>query len=68
MILLTKLSVLYEQSKDLDRQNRVVDEIEKIVTEYSNIMDQAKEYLYNRKEELQVDCYCTIKSKKTSTR
>ena len=51
MILLTELSVLYEQSKNLDGQNRVVDEMEKIDTEYSNIMDQAKEYLYNRKDE-----------------
>ena len=42
MILLTELSVLYEQSKNLDGQNRVVDEMEKIDTEYSNIMDQAK--------------------------
>ena len=51
MILLTELFVLYEQSKNLDGQNRVVDEMEKIDTEYSNIMDQAKEYLYNRKDE-----------------
>ena len=51
MILLTELSVLYEQSKNLDRRNRVVDEMEKIDTEYNNIMDQAKEYLYNRKDE-----------------
>ena len=35
-------TVLYEQSKNLDRQNQVVDEMEKIDTEYSNIMDQAK--------------------------
>ena len=45
------LPILYEQSKNLDGQNRVVDEMEKIDTEYSNIMDQAKEYLYNRKDE-----------------
>ena len=51
MILLTELSVLYEQSKNLDGQNRVVDEMEKIDTEYSNIMDHAKEYLHNRKDE-----------------
>ena len=51
IILLTELSVLYEQSKNLDGQNRVVDKMEKIDTEYSNIMDQAKEYLYNRKDE-----------------
>ena len=51
MILLTELFVLYEQSKNLDGQNRVVDEMEKIDTEYSNIMDQAKEYLYNQKDE-----------------
>ena len=51
MVLLTELSVLYEQSKNLNRQNRVVHEMEKIDTEYSNIMDQAKEYLYNRKDE-----------------
>ena len=51
IILLTELSVLYEQSKNLDGQNRVVDEMEKIDTEYSNIMDQAKEYLYNQKDE-----------------
>ena len=51
MILLTELSVLYEQSKNLDGQNCLVDEMEKIDTEYSNIMDQAKEYLYNRKDE-----------------
>ena len=51
MILLTELFVLYEQSKNLDGQNRVVDEMEKIDTEYSNIMNQAKEYLYNRKDE-----------------
>ena len=51
MILLTELFVLYEQSKNLDGQNRLVDEMEKIDTEYSNIMDQAKEYLYNRKDE-----------------
>ena len=37
MILLTELSVLYEQSKNLDRRNRVVDEMEKIDTEYNNI-------------------------------
>ena len=30
MILLTELSVLYEQSKNLDRQNQAVDEMEKI--------------------------------------
>ena len=35
-------TVLYEQSKNLDGQNQVVDEMEKIDTEYSNIMDQAK--------------------------
>ena len=51
IILLTELSVLYEQSKNLDGQNRVVDKMEKIDTEYSNIMDQAKEYLYNRNDE-----------------
>ena len=51
MILLTELSVLYEQAKNLDGQNCLVDEMEKIDTEYSNIMDQAKEYLYNRKDE-----------------
>ena len=51
IILLTELFVLYEQSKNLDGQNRVVDEMEKIDTEYSNIMNQAKEYLYNRKDE-----------------
>ena len=51
MILLTELFVLYEQSKNQDGQNRVVDEMEKIDTEYSNIMDQAKEYLYNQKDE-----------------
>ena len=51
MISLTELSVLYDQSKDLDGQNRVVYETEKIDTEYSNIMDQAKEYLCNRKDE-----------------
>ena len=33
------------------KTNLVVDEMEKIDTEYSNIMDQAKEYLYNRKDE-----------------
>ena len=49
--MLTELSVLYEQSENLDGQNRVVDKMEKIDTEYSNIMDQAKEYLYNRKDE-----------------
>ena len=51
MILLTKLSVLYEQSKSLDGQSRMVDEMGKIDTEYSNIMDQGKEYLYNRNDE-----------------
>ena len=51
MKLLTELCVLYEQSKNLDRQNRIVGEMEKIDTEYSNIMDLAKEYLYNRKDE-----------------
>ena len=51
MILLTELSVLYEQAKKLGRQNCVVHEMEKIDTEYSNIMDQAKEYLYNQKDE-----------------
>ena len=51
IILLTELSVLYEQSKNLDGLNRVVDKMDKIDTEYSNIMDQAKEYLYNRKDE-----------------
>ena len=51
MKLLTELSVLYEQSKNLDRQIRIVGEMEKIDTEYSNIMDLAKEYLYNRKDE-----------------
>ena len=51
MILLTELSVLYEQSKNLDGKNRVVDEMEKIDTEYNNIIYQAKEYLYNRKDE-----------------
>ena len=29
----------------------MVDEMEKIHTEYSNIMNQAKKYLYNRKNE-----------------
>ena len=47
MILLTELSVLYEQLKNLDGQDRVVNEMENIDTEYSDIMDQAKEYLYN---------------------
>ena len=51
MILLTELSVLYEQSKEIDGQNPVVGEMEKIDTDYSNIMDQAKEYLYNRNDE-----------------
>ena len=41
MILLTELYVLYEQSKNLEGQNHVVDEMEKIDTKYSNIMDQA---------------------------
>ena len=52
--MLTELSVLYEQSKNLHGQNRVVDKMEKIDTEYSNITDQAKEYLYNRKDESSV--------------
>ena len=34
-------TVLYEQSKNLDGQNQVVSEMEKIDTEYSNIIDQA---------------------------
>ena len=51
MTLLTELSVLYEQSKNLDRQNCVVDEMEKIDAEYSNIINQAKEYLYNQNDE-----------------
>ena len=50
MILLTELSVLYEQPKRVDGKYRVVGEMEKIDTNYSNIMDQAKEYLYNRKD------------------
>ena len=37
--LLTEFSVLYEQSKNLDGQNRVVDEMEKIDAEYNNVMD-----------------------------
>ena len=51
MILLTELSVLHEQPKRIDGKNRVVGEMEKIDTDYSNIMDQAKEYLYKRKDE-----------------
>ena len=39
MSLLTEFSVLYEQSKNLDGQNRVVDEMEKIDAEYNNVMD-----------------------------
>ena len=42
MILLTELCALYEQSKSLGGKNRVFDEMEKIDTEYGNIMDQAK--------------------------
>ena len=42
IILLTELSVLHEPSKNLHGQNRVVDKMEKIDTEYSNITDQAK--------------------------
>ena len=51
MTLLSELSVLYEQSKNLDEQNRVVDQMKQIDEEYSNIIDQAKKYLYNRKDE-----------------
>ena len=51
MTLLTELSVLYQRSKDLDGKNCMVDEIEKIDEEYSNIMDQVTKYLYNRKDE-----------------
>ena len=42
MTLITELSVLCKQSKNLDGQNRMVDEMEIIDEEYSNIMDQAK--------------------------
>ena len=42
MMLLTDLCALYEQSKNLGGKNRVIDEMEKIDTEYGNIMDQAK--------------------------
>ena len=66
IILLTELSVLYEQSKNLDGQNRVVDKMEKIDTEYSNIMDQAKEYLYNRKDESSI-ITGTVRSKDFNT-
>ena len=51
MTLLTELSVLYQQSKNLDGKNCMVDEMEKIDEEYSNIMDKVTKYLYNRKDE-----------------
>lgn len=52
MALLTELSVLHEQSKNIGRQNCVIHEMEKIDGKNSNIMDQAKEYLHNRIDEL----------------
>ena len=43
--------MLYKELQNVDEKNRVVDEIKKKYEEYSNIMDQAKKYSYNRKDE-----------------
>ena len=43
--------MLYKQLQNLVEKNRVVDEIKKKDEEYSSIMDQPKNYLFNQMDE-----------------
>ena len=62
MEILSELCDLYEKAKNLDGQNYVVVEMEKLDDQYNDIMDKAKDYLYNRKDEAS-SITGTVKSK-----